>query len=253
MSIPEKNIVTGLVNGLTVIRALGSEQTGLTLSEVASATGLTRATARRALLTLASVGYVETDERDYRLTPRVLDLGYSFMTSRPFIERLDPFVHQVARETGESCSVSIRADKEVVYVARRTNNRIMSVTLNVGTRLPATHTSMGRVLLAWEEPGEVARVLGTETYPAYTRQTITRPDGIKRALEHVRERGYALVDQELEEGLRSLAVPLRNSRGDIVAALNVGCSAMKVSTGKMESEYLPLLLSAAAQARKILD
>lgn len=253
MSTDQKNIVAGLVNGLSVIRAFGEDRPEMSLSQVAEITGLTRATARRALLTLEHLGYVRSTDRDYQLTPKILDLGYSYLSSRPFIERLDPFVLQVAQQTGESCSVGIRADKEVVYVARRTNNRIMSVTLNVGTRLPVPHTSMGRVLLAWESQIEIDRVLGQETFPAYTRQTQTHPEAVARALVEVRQNGYALVDQELEEGLRSLAVPLRNSRGEIIAALNVGCSAMKVSTGKMENDYLPILLEAAAQAAKVLD
>jgi len=248
-----KEIVGALVKGLDVIKAFGPTAREMTLSEVAAATGLTRAAARRSLLTLQSLGYVTVDDRDYRLTPRILELGYSYLSGLTFIERMDGLLAEAARVTGESCSLSVLDDLDVVYVARRTNNHIMSVTLNVGTRLPASHTSMGRVLLASLMPGELSHRIERMALPAFTRQSLQSAEQLSKALDKVRQDGYALVDQELEEGLRSLAVPLYNNRGQVVAALNVGCSALKVSTGKMVNEYLPELLSAQRQARELLD
>ena len=255
LSTPEidpKEIVSAFAKGLDVIKAFGADHAEMTLSEVANTTGLTRATARRSLLTLQSLGYVAVEGRGFRLTPRILELGYSYLSGLSFIERIDPLLADIARTTGESCSLSVLDELDVVYVARRTNNHIMSVTLNVGTRLPASHTSMGRVLLSSLMPDELQQRISQMRFKAYTRQSLQSPDQLSQAIESTRQNGFSLVDQELEEGLRSLAVPLYNSRGEVVAALNVGCSALKVSTGKMLNEYLPVLLDAQRKGKELL-
>lgn len=251
--IDPKEIVGALVKGLEVIRSFSAENSEMTMAQVAQITGLSRATARRSLLTLQSMGYVKLQDRDYSLTPKVLELGYSYLSGLTFVERLDPIIAEAARLTGESCSLSVLNDLEVVYVARRTNNHIMSVTLNVGTRLPASLTSMGRVLLSQQNDTELAATCARFEYPALTRQSVTSPEALYDLVKKAQAQGWALVDQELEEGLRSLAVPLYNGRGQLVAALNVGCSALKVSTGKMINEYLAILQEAARQAKSLIE
>ncbi|MQA11348.1 MAG: helix-turn-helix domain-containing protein [Pseudonocardiaceae bacterium] len=239
--------VQSLERGLAVIRAFDARTPELTLSDVAKATGLTRAAARRFLLTLADLGYVRTDGKRFSLTPRVLELGYSYLSSITLPEVAQPHLERLSSEVHESSSVSILDGLDVVYVARVPVSRIMTVAINVGTRFPAYATSMGHVLLAGLDEGDLASYLDTAELEQLTPRSITSAADLRAELEKVREQGWALVDQELEQGLRSMAAPIRDRRGRVIAAINVSTQANRRSLGDMRRDICPPLLSAAAR------
>lgn len=243
---PGAHYVQSLDRGLAVIRAFGANADALTLSEVARATDLTRAAARRFLLTLADLGYVSFDGKYFALTARVLELGYSFLSSISLPEVAQPHLERLSARVGESCSASVLEGTDIVYVARVAVSRIMAVRINVGTRFPAHATSMGHVLLADLSAGQLAGYLAEAELAELTSQTLTSPEALRTELAKVREQGYALVDQELEEGLRSVAAPVRGRSGRAVAAVNVSTHAGRVSAESVRTEILPELLAACA-------
>lgn len=243
--------VRSLERGLAVLRTFSRDHPAQTLAEVARRTGLTRATARRLLLTLARLGYVRSDGRLFRLTPKVLDIGYAYLSSLDLAELAQPDLEALVERTHESCSAAVLEGSEIVYVARVPTKRIMAISLGLGSRLPAVATSLGRVLLAELPPAELDVVLGTTRLEAYTARTITDPDALRAELDQVRVQGWALVDQELELGLRSIAAPLRDRCG-AVAALNVSAHAARVSLERMRREFLPALLDTAARVSERL-
>lgn len=220
--------VQSLARGLAVIRAFDAEHPRMTLSELATRTDLTRATARRFLLTLAGLGYVATDGKLFELTPRVLELGFSYLSGLTLPEIAQPHLEALSRELGESTSASVLDGDTIVYVARVPTRRIMNVAITIGTRFPADVTSMGRVLLAAEPE---------ERWPGALRATLVR----------VREQGWALVDQELEHGIRSIAAPLHSADGSVVAAVNVSSTTSSATLERITDEFLPALLRTAAQ------
>jgi len=240
-----EHFVQSLERGLAVIRAFGADDPELTLSDVARRTGLTRAAARRFLLTLADLGYVRSDGRLFALTPRVLDLGYAYLSSLSLPEVAEPHLERLAAEVHESSSVSVLDGDEIVYVGRVPTSRIMRVAINVGTRFPAYATSMGRVLLAALEPEDLEAYLARAQIRPLTPRAIATPDELRGELARVRTQGWALVDQELEEGLRSIAVPIRNG-GRVVAAVNVSAHASRASKDTVRKVLLPPLLRTAA-------
>ncbi|HWG23419.1 IclR family transcriptional regulator domain-containing protein [Actinospica sp.] len=236
-----------LARGLSVLSVLGEGGTrGLTLSEAAAATGLPRATARRSLLTSVRQGYVATDGNRFRILPRVLELGYARLSQLTLGQLALPHLEQVARTVHESASMAVLDGDDVRYVARAAAGRIMSVDILIGTRFPAFATSMGRVLLADHSPARRARFLESARIRALTRHTVTDPAALLRILEGVAKDGYALVDQELEEGLRSMAVPVRDPSGAAVAAVNVSMHAARTSAAEARASVLPVLREAAA-------
>ncbi|MFD2419578.1 IclR family transcriptional regulator [Amycolatopsis pigmentata] len=237
--------VQSLERGLAVIRAFGARSPELTLSDVARATGLTRAAARRFLLTLVDLGYVRTDGKLFSLTARVLELGYAFLSSMTLPEVAQPHLERLSAEAGESSSVSVLDGTDIVYVARVAVSRIMTVSINVGTRFPAHATSMGHVLLAGSDPEELETYLGRAGLDRLTSHTLTTPAALKAELAKVREQGWALVDQELEEGLRSVAAPIRDRNGRVVAAVNLSTHASRTSREQVKKEMVPPLLAAA--------
>jgi IclR family pca regulon transcriptional regulator len=240
------DFVQSLERGLAVIRAFDAEHRELALSDVARATGLTRATARRFLLTLGELGYVSVANGRFSLRPRVLELGYPYLSSLGLPELAPPHMERLVARVNESSSISVLDDTDIVYVVRVPTRRIMSITLSVGTRLPAHATSMGRVLLAGLEEDELARLLARTELRALTARTVTDPEALTRLLARVRREGFALTDQELEEGLRSIAVPIRNGAGAVAAALNVSVHASRASAAALKRDVLPLLLETAA-------
>lgn len=240
------HFVQSLERGLSVIRAFDVEHAELTLSDVARATGLTRAAARRFLLTLVDLGYVRTDGRLFSLTPRVLELGYAYLSSLTLPQVAEPHLERLAAEVHESTSVSLLDGTDVVYVARVATSRIMRVAISVGTRFPAWATSMGRVLLAALPEEELAAHLPDELEP-FTRHTITSTDELRAELSRVRERGFALVDQELEGGLRSIATGIRDRSGRVTAAINVSSHTSRRTRENLRSEVLPRLRATAAE------
>ncbi|MEV5499670.1 IclR family transcriptional regulator C-terminal domain-containing protein [Nonomuraea fuscirosea] len=239
--------VQSLARGLAVIRAFSATEPELTLSQVARATGLSRAAARRFLLTLSDLGYVRSDGRLFALTPRVLELGYAYLSSLSLPEVADPHLERLAAEVGESASVAVLDGADVVYVARVATARIMRVTINIGTRFPAYCTSMGRVLLAALPPEALETYLGRAELRRLTSHTIVLPAALRAELDEVRGRGWAMVDQELEEGLRSIAAPIRDRAGRTVAAVNVSTHATRTSLQAARRDLLPPLLATASK------
>jgi IclR family pca regulon transcriptional regulator len=237
----------GLERGLAVIRAFSTDAPSLTLSEVARSVGITPATARRILLTLEELGYVRSDSRRFSLTPRVLALGWAYLSSLDLGELAGPFMEELSAKTRESCSIATLDLPDIVYVARVPTSRIMTVALGVGARLPAYPTSMGRVLLAGLADDELTSYLSTLRAESLTDRTVTSPDKLRVTIDRARADGYALVDQELEQGLRSIAAPIRNARGRTIAALNVSAHASRSTPTSLRAEVLPHLQATAAQ------
>jgi IclR family transcriptional regulator, pca regulon regulatory protein len=241
------DFVQSLERGLAVIKAFDAEHPVLTLSEVAVATGASRAAARRFLLTLAELGYVRTDGRFFSLTARVLELGYAYLSSLSLPEVAEPHLERLVAEVNESSSVSVLDRDDVVYVARVPTSRIMTVAINVGTRFPAYATSMGRVLLAGLPEADLETYLGRVQPAELTPRTIPSIPALRTELDRVRSQGWALVNQELEEGLRAVAAPIRDRAGSVVAAVNVSAHASRVSLEAMKRDLLPPLLVAAVR------
>jgi IclR family pca regulon transcriptional regulator len=243
--------VASLAKGLRVIRVFDSKAPTLTLSEVADKTGMSRAAARRFLLTLSELGYAESDGRRFRLTPRVLELGYSYLSSLGLTEVMAPVLERVSAQVNESISAAVLDGPEIVYIGRVQTQRILSVGLGVGARLPALSTSMGRVLLAHASEELRERVLDQPLEP-HTQRTLTDRDKLSSLLRQIRLEGHCLVDQELEVGLRSLAVPLRDADGKVRAAINVSAHASRTGVDVMLQEYLPVLKGAANEISVLL-
>lgn len=237
--------VGSLEKGLAVLDALAARPRGLTLTETAQVVGLTRAGARRLLLTLVSTGHARQDGRLFVLTPRLLALARSWVEGVPLWEFALPHMRAVAGALNESCSAAVLADTDVVYVARVAGERIMSVGLHVGTRLPAWCTSMGRVLLGGLATQELAEAILRSRISANTPKTVTDPDEIMRLVAGSAEQGYALVDEELELGLMSIAVPIRERSGRIAGAINVSAQAARYRPEQFRDAALPLLRQAA--------
>lgn len=242
--------VQSLERGLAVIKAFGAGTPELTLSDVARSTGLTRAAARRFLLTLADLGYVRTDGKHFSLTARVLELGYAFLSGMSLPEIAQPHLERLSAEVHESCSLSVLDGVDIVYVARSAVSRIMTVSINIGTRFPAHATSMGHVLLAGLDDATLEESLAAGM-ARLTSRTITSPRALRTELIRVREQGWALVDQELEEGLRSVAAPI-HERGEVIAAVNVSTHASRTTAEALRSDILPALLAACARIERDL-
>lgn len=239
------DFVQSLERGLAVIRAFDGEHPTLTLSDVSRRTGLTRAAARRFLLTLVELGYVHHDGRQFMLRPRVLDLGFAYLSSMALPEVAMPHMEALVAIVEESSSMSVLDGDNVVYVARvPTRRRIMTVAIAVGTRFPAHATSMGRVLLAGLSPADLDATLANLEFESFTEATITDVNDLRRALDSTRRCGYAIVDQELEHGLRSVAAPVRSDTGEVIAAVNVSVHASRATLEGIEARFVPPLLEA---------
>lgn len=242
---PSGQYVQSLARGLNVIRAFDADHPEMTLSEIARRTALTRATSRRFLLTLVELGYVKTDGRLFSLTAKILELGFSYLSSLSLPEIAQPHLEQLAASIHESTSASVLDGTDIVYVARVPTRRIMSVRINLGTRFPAYATSMGRVLLGGLTPAELDAHLTALDFEGLTTHTITSRSALMRELARVREQGWAIIDQELEEGLRSIAVPIRHRDGTVIAAINVSTTTTSNTLESIQETFLPLLQLAA--------
>ena len=253
ISSDHRDYVTSLAKGISVIRAFDSDAENLSLTEVAQKTGLNRAGARRLLLTLEALGYVGRDRDRFFLTPKVLDLGFGYLSSTQWWDIAAPHMECVAQRVNQSCSAALLQGTEIVYAARVPASRIMSVALNLGARLPAYCTSMGRVLLAALPEADAQATLRDTDRVAHTPKTLTEIDALMRELDAVRRQGYCFVDQELEDGLRSISVPLQNRQGRTLAALNVSGHATSCSVSTMTTDYLAALRDAADQIKAHLS
>ncbi|ABC34115.1 helix-turn-helix domain-containing protein [Burkholderia thailandensis] len=249
---PGDSYVQSFARGLAVIRAFDAEHPEQTLTEVASATGLTRAGARRILLTLQTLGYVEADGRLFRLTPKILDLGFAYLTSMPFWNLAEPVMEQLSARIHESCSAAVLDRTEIVYVLRVPTHKIMTINLSIGSRLPAYCTSMGRVLLSSLDDAALDDTLAQSTRRAYTPRTLVDPAALKDEIAHVRSQGWAIVDQELEAGLISLSAPIRNRRGQVIAAMNISGNAQRHSAKQMVKAFLDPLLEASQTVSQLV-
>lgn len=249
----DRDHMAALEKGLAVIECFDAAHDKLTIAEVARATGLTRAAARRCLLTLTKIGYASFDGKFFTLTPRVLRLGHAWLASAALPQLVQPFLERLSEETHESSSASLLDGHEIVYIARSAQRRIMSVGLSVGTRLPASCTSMGRVLLAARDPADArARILAGQPR-ALTPHTVTDPDRLAEILARVRAQGYCIVDQELELGLISIAMPLINARGEVAAAFNLSGQVQRSSAAEMAERFLPGMRQLQALLRPLIS
>lgn len=246
-AVPERGVhfVQSLERGLAVLRAFSAEDPELTLSDVARRTGLTRAAARRFLLTLVDLGYVAVDGRSFSLRPRVLELGYAYLSGITLSEVAVPHLERLSEAVQESSSVAVLDGEDVVYVARVPTKRIMTVAINVGTRFPAYATSLGQVLLSGLSPEELDGYLDRVQLRPLTRRTATDVSALRSKVRRARVQGWCLVDQELEEGLTSVAAPLREPGGRVVAAVNVSTHSNRRPSSSLERELVEPLLAAA--------
>ena len=249
---PSDSYVQSFARGLDVIRSFGAAAPRQTLTEVAEATGLTRAGARRILLTLQTLGYVRADGRAFELTPKILDLGFAYLTSMPMWNAAQPVMDALVEQTHESCSIAVLDGQDVVYVMRVHTHKIMSTNLGIGSRLPAFWTSLGRVLLAELPVHELAHLLETRDRSQFTRFTVQNDTALLTQIAEVGEQGWCLLNQELEEGLTSVAAPIRNASGQVVAAMNISGQANRTTPEIMQGELLPQLLQAAGRVSGML-
>lgn len=249
----DPNFMTSLARGLAVIQAFSQRQRELTVSQISAKTGFSRASVRRCLYTLGKLGFAASDDsRHFHLRPRVLALGHSYISSMPLAAMAQPILENVSHILHESCSIATLDKTEIIYIARANVTRIMSIDLGVGSRLPAFCTSMGRVLMADLPAEKLDAFLARIEFKRYTERTVVNAEKLRQVLRLVQRNGYCIVDQELESGLRSMAVPIRDSAGRVVAALNVGAHAQRVSIQDLQLRFLPQLRAAAQELSLIV-
>ncbi|QFT65534.1 Pca regulon regulatory protein [Labrenzia sp. THAF35] len=250
--IAERDIMGGLAKGLQVIETFTADRPRQSISEVSNASGLDRATSRRCLLTLAHLGYANWDGKYFTLTPQVLRLGTACLATMPLPRVVQPLLDRLSEQIGESSSVSILDGDEIVYVARAARTKVMSIALMPGSRLPAHCSSMGRVMLAALPESEARARLEAMTLTALTPKTLTRVDAILAELASIRSQGFATIDQEVEPGLCSIAVPVQNSHGHTIAALNVGYASTSAAPETAKTKFLPALRNIQSELRPLL-
>jgi IclR family pca regulon transcriptional regulator len=248
----DPNFMTSLARGLAVLQAFSDQRRSLTIAQISHKTGIPRASVRRCLHTLTVLGYAEADGNNFSLKPKVLTLGYSYLSSTPLTVSSHPYLNQISRTLNESCSLAVLQDDEVLYVGRSAASRIMSVSLTTGSRLPAYCTALGRVLLAHLPATELDDYFNRVHLVAMTDRTVVSQERLREILSEVRQQGFALIEEELEVGLRSIAVPVRGATGKVIAALNVGAHAARVPSLKMKKEFLPVLLKGAQELSILL-
>jgi IclR family pca regulon transcriptional regulator len=241
----QRDIVGSLGKGLAVMEILALHPSGMTLTDMAAKAGMTRAGARRFLLTLVDSGYAVQDDRLFRLSPRLLTVARTWLQGASLWTYAEPFLRAVATRFNESSSAAVLSGEDIVYVARIPGRHILSVALHVGTRLPAWCTSMGRVLLADLPPAERRALLASSKIVAHTPKSITDPDELEKEIGRVAQQGFAIIDEELELGLRSIAVPVRDRSGRVAAAINISTQSSRFSPDEMEAQILPSLKDAA--------
>ncbi|HCW94661.1 IclR family transcriptional regulator [Stutzerimonas balearica] len=244
----DPDFMTSLARGLAVIHAFQERKRQLTIAQISHRTEIPRAAVRRCLLTLMKLGYVATDGRTWSLLPKVLTLGHAYLSSTPLAVTAQPILDRLSDQLHEACSMATLEGDEVLYLARSaTPQRLISVDLSVGSRLPAYCTSMGRVLLAGLSDAALEDYLARADLQIKTSRTLHTPEALRENIAEIRRQGWVIVDQELETGLRSLAVPLHDSAGQVLAALNVGTHVSRVSRKELETRFLPVLLQASEE------
>lgn len=244
-SIKDADFIQSLERGLLIIQAFSNENQTLTVSEAAKITNLSRPAVRRILLTLEHLGYAESIDGHFSLTARVLSLGYAYISSKNIWDIAHPHMRDLVEQTGESTSISVLNGDEIVYVARIPTKRIMMIALDVGSRLPAYATSMGQVLLANLSPSELDHYFTAVDLKSFTERTVSSQSQLKERLTQINTDGWAFVEQQLEEGLSSLAAPIRNHEGKVIAAINISSHANRINKEMLNDKFLPLLLKTA--------
>jgi IclR family pca regulon transcriptional regulator len=248
-----KDFVQSLDRGLSIFKVFNANHPRLTLSEVAELTGFTRATARRFLMTLEGLNYVGRFERYFFLKPRVLELGYAYLSSFSLVSIAQGHLEELADEVKESASATVLEGTNVIYVCRAAAKRIMTINLAVGTQLPAYATSMGRVLLASMSSAELDRYFQNTELEKLTSKTITNEKELRSIIRKVREQGYSIVCEELEDGVQSVSIPIRGKDGKVLAAANVSAHSSRVSEGDLREKFLPKLRKCISQIEKDLS
>jgi IclR family pca regulon transcriptional regulator len=244
----DKEFMTTLAKGLAVLGAFGPQRPSMTLSEAAAVAGLSRATARRVRLTLSSLGYVVQHDRDFFLAPRILELGFGFLSTQSWINQAEPLMKELSAFAKEACSAAVLQDTEIVFVSRvLATTRIMSTTLAIGARLPAFHTSLGRAQLGFLAEEEIWRRLRTVKIEPYTPSTITDLTALVDRIRDDRAQGFSIVDEELERGLRSIAVPVVTRSGACVGAIDLSAQSNRTTRNEMRDIFLPRLRTVASQ------
>ncbi len=250
---PGDSYVQSFARGLSVIRAFGADAPRQTLTEVARRCGLTRAGARRILLTLQTLGYVRAEGRLFELTPKILDLGFAYLSSQPLWQFAEPLLQQLSSELKESCSIAVLEGSDIVFVLRMPTRKTMGMTLGVGSRLPAWCTAMGRVLLASMPAEEREPLLANLPLKAYTSRTVRDQEALNAAIEQARQQQWCLVDQELEDGLIALAVPVTGRHGRVIAAINISTQASRTPPQILLEQGLPRLQETAQSLSRLLQ
>jgi len=250
----DPNFMSSLARGLAVVRAFSQQRRTLTIAQLSHRTAIPRAAVRRCLYTLGKLGYVGSEDgKTYALRPRILALGHAYLSSTPLATAVQPLLDQISDELHESSSMAVLEGDEILYIARSsTKTRLMSIDLGLGSRLPAYCTSMGRVLLADLPQAQLDQYLGRVKLTRLTHRTVSTAAELKRVLAEVRREGYAIIDQELEIGLRSIAVPVKDAAGRCVAAINIGTQSARVSVAEMQARFLAPLQAAASELAVLL-
>jgi IclR family transcriptional regulator, pca regulon regulatory protein len=251
-ALTDPSFMTSLARGLAVIRAFSDRRRSLTIAQISHKTGIPRAAVRRCLHTLKQLGYADSEANNFTLKPKILTLGYSYLSSTPLTVSAQPYMDQISRTLNESCSLAVLDGNNVLYVSRSSTSRIMSVALNVGSRLPAYCTSLGRAMLAYLPDDALKAYFNSVELKAYTERTVVSQKRLKEILAETREAGFTIVEEELEVGLRSIAVPVRGASGTVVAALNIGAQSTRVTSRQMKETFLPVLLKGSQELSALL-
>ncbi len=251
-ALTDPSFMTSLARGLAVVKAFSDQRRAMTIAQISHKTGIPRAAVRRCLYTLKQLGYADSEANNFFLKPRILSLGYSYLSSTPLTIAAQPCLNQLSRTLNESCSLAVLEDDEVLYISRSQTSRVLSVALNAGSRLPAYCTSLGRVLLAGLSEADLNAYFARVKLVAFTDRTEVSEARLREIIAEVRLKGYAVVEEELEIGLRSIAVPVRGASGATMAALNLGAQATRVARAQVEQTFLPALLNAASDLSVLL-
>ena len=244
----DPNFMTSLARGLAVINAFQERKRHLTIAQISHRTEIPRAAVRRCLYTLMKLGYATSDGRTYSLLPKVLTLGHAYLSSTPLAVSAQPYLDRISEQLHEACNLATLEGEQVLYIARSAiPQRLISVDLSVGSRLPAYCTSMGRILLAALDDDSLHDYLNHADLQAKTSRTLHTPEALWECLQRIRHQGWCIVDQELEQGLRSIAVPVYDSAGHVLAAMNVSTHAGRVPASELEKRFLPIMLSASRE------
>lgn len=251
-ALTDPSFMTSLARGLAVVKAFSEQRRAMTIAQLSHKTGIPRAAVRRCLYTLKQLGYADSEANNFFLKPKILSLGFSYLSSTPLTISAQPALNKLSRELNESCSLGVLEEGEVLYLSRSQSSRVMSVALNAGSRVPAYCTSLGRVLLSSLPEHDLDDYFSKVRLAPHTERTVTDESELRQVLKEVRHTGYAIVEEELEIGLRSIAVPVRGASGMVVAAVSAGVQASRATRSQLEQNFLPRLLNTAGELSVLL-